>query len=256
MKRKAVLIESSNVAGQKDLAGARVDIRNWNNYLKSELGGAWLDSEIVILNKPWSKDVEAALTVDYDCYCFIAFSGHGNDGSICLNDSYLSFPTSKLKPKTEKSTLIIDSCRGVEEAKEFTFNRKIAMINEASGVVTALNALEGRSTIFASETRIYNRSIQFSNAMTAWEAALKKSSAGLVEMLSCAKGEEAGDDPDSGGYYTSLLLHSAESWNNRTTINMIHTTKDAHDYAVGLIPPQQKPEYNPSWLTFPFAVKV
>lgn len=89
-----------------------------------------------------------------------------------------------------------------------------------------------------------------------WIAALKNSSNGIVEMLSCAKGQGAGEDPMSGGYYTSLLLESAEAWNNRWTVAKTHSTKEAHDYAASKLPSQQTPQYSPSALSFPFAAKA
>ena len=68
MKRKAILIESSDVKGHTDLPGARVDIANWELFLRSDYGGGWTDSEIVILRKPFSADVEKALDQPADCY--------------------------------------------------------------------------------------------------------------------------------------------------------------------------------------------
>src|SRR2546423_6424093 len=108
MKRKAILIESSNVKGHTDLPGARVDIENWKNFLKSDLGGVWEDSEIVSLSKPYSADVERELKVDYDCYCFVAFSGHGNEGSVLLNEQWdKGFPIASLNPKSSQGTLVV-----------------------------------------------------------------------------------------------------------------------------------------------------
>ena len=83
MKRRAILIESSNVTGHDDLPGARVDVTNWRNFLKSDLGGAWEDSEIVTLRKPASQEVDLQLNAGADGYCLVAYSGHGKDGSWC-----------------------------------------------------------------------------------------------------------------------------------------------------------------------------
>ena len=79
---------------------------------------------------------------------------------------------------------------------------------------------------------------------------------GVVEMLACAKGQAADEDPSAGGYYTSLLMQSAELWDQRTIQPSTHSTKDAHDYAAAKLPSQQTPEYSPSWIDFPFAVST
>jgi hypothetical protein len=256
MKRKAILIESSNVNGYNDLPGARVDLANWVNFLKSNLGGAWEDSEIIALSKPSPTKVEMELRVDSDSYCFVAFSGHGSDGSILLDESCAGgFPIASLTPKCLRGTLIVDSCRGVEWAEFFNAQ---AAANEVLNRSVAYDALKGRATMFASSAEISEHLLLKSSGKIVthrqiWEEALKKCPNGVVEMLACAKGQAAEEDASAGGYYTSLLLQSADLWKQTTTAT-VHTTKDAHDYAAANLPQQQTPAYRPSPLAFPFAV--
>jgi hypothetical protein len=261
MKRKAILIESSSVTGLDDLPGARVDVANWRNYLKSDLGGAWEDSEIITLRKPSSQEVDLQLNAAADGYCFVAYSGHGRDGAVALNDYWVKndYPIALLKPKGLKGTLIIDSCRGVAEAKAYAFT-KAAFANQA-GHAVALNASRGRDVMFCSanelsERLILNRAGIAIKPRQKWEESLNNSSSGTVQMLACASGQGADEDPDAGGYYTSLLMQSADLWFISGTYANIHTTKDAHDYAASKLPAQQTPEYTPTGLTFPFAVKT
>ena len=263
MTRKAILIESSDVVGERDLPGARVDIANWENFLKSDLGGAWEQSEIVTLHKPTSIDVQHYLDAGKDHYCFVAFSGHGCDGTVVLNENWINngYPISNLKPKGDQGTLILDSCRGVTDAMLYSFSAtQYAFANDA-GHAVALNARYGRSVQFASaqemtESLILKRAGIVNKSREKWDDALRTKSKGLVEMLACAKGQTAGENPSAGGYYTSLLLQSADLWKNNGAISSVYTTKDAHDYAVSKLPAQQTPEYRPSWLNFPFAVEA
>lgn len=256
MKRKAILIEASNVDRQSEIPGARVDIQNWNNYLQSELGGSWSSSEIVVLRKPYSGDLEAHLKVDADCYCFVAFSGHGCEGSVVLNEHWTQFPIAMLKPKTKQGTLIVDSCRGVEEARIYSLSAKMAtatLANELNESTVIRNSMNGRITEFMSAAR---GTWPVNNHRSLWWDALRKSNSGVVHMSSCAKGQAAGEDPKAGGLYTSLLLQSAEKWQAGSGPSAIHTTKDAHDFAAKRLPQQQTPEYAPADLAFPFGVKV
>lgn len=263
MKRKAILIESSNVQGLKDLPGARVDVQNWKSFLKSDLGGAWEDAEIVMLSKPQSREVDDHLNVAADCYCFVAYSGHGSDGSVVLNDAWIDkgYSTTYLRPKGNKGTLIVDSCRGLKEAVIQSFSgTKMAFANEAGHAVVA-NARRSRSVVFSTSSELDARLIRKSYGLEikprqVWDDSLKRTSSGTVQMLSCSKGQYAGEDPSAGGYYTSLLLQSADLWNQASNFQTVHTTKDAHDYAAGKLPPQQTPEYSPYGLAFPFAVKM
>jgi len=259
MTRKAILIESSNVKDHHDLPGARLDVENWKNFLKSDLGGDWLDSEIVTLSKPWPSQVEAELKMAADCYCFLAFSGHGCDGSVVLNDSYTEFSIANLKPKSDRGTLIVDACRSVADPVALRANIKVAMANEAITKSIALEAFQGRTVVLASQpqaSEIINRMTRGIGPRVYWDKVVQGSTIGTVEMLACSKGEAAGEDASAGGYYTSLLLQSAQVWNNHTSAPASHSTRDAHNYAVANLPPQQRPEYSPSWLSFPFAVKA
>jgi hypothetical protein len=242
MNRKAILIESSAVAGQRDLPGARVDIANWIDFLKSNLGGAWTDAEMAILRKPPSSQVIAELKVPTDTYTFVAFSGHGADGRVVLNDRNSSFSISDMKPTSSRGVLIVDSCRGVETS---TYNFSV-MANRMNSMVLA-NAKVGRSTVIdeAKYPALY-RSI--------WENGFT-SSTGIVQMLACARGQGAEEDPEAGGYYTSLLMAGAELWTKEATVATTYSTREAHDHAARNLSSQQTPEYAPSGLGFPFAAK-
>ena len=254
MNRKAIIIESSNVTGESDLPGARVDQKNWVNFLKSELGGSWEDSEIITLSKPFSSDLEKHLEDNKDKYCFVAFSGHGCDGSVALNDYYKNFSVARLKPRGEKGTMVVDSCRGVEAAVEQNFSAKQILIEAAnSGRGVVANSRQGDLTKFAAEAS--TASTRSSHSVR-WLRALAGSGKGIVQMLACSKGEGAGENPKAGGYYTGLLLQSADLWEAAGGLGEIHSTRAAHDHAARKMPSQQNPEYSPAELAFPFAVSV
>jgi hypothetical protein len=261
MNRKAILIESSKIKGHTELLGARVDIENWKNFLLSDLGGAWKASEIVCLSHPFSSDVERELRSDLTAYCFVAFSGHGADGTVALNDANMSCPISMLSPKGSRGAIIVDACRGVEEAVGYTATRKIAALNEAREGPVLNRALFGKATDFAlANERSTDECLRYgfppNPERRIFEAALDKSSAGLVKMLACATGQGAAEDPLAGGYYTSLLMQAAKKWNGNYGTESVYTTKRAHDYAAEKLPPQQTPEYSPAYLEFPFAVSA
>jgi hypothetical protein len=193
-----------------------------------------------------------------DCYCFIAFSGHGEEGSIALNDYYTEYPVTELIPKCDKATVILDSCRGIQEAAQVQFSLSTLRAKAALVESIAIQASSApRGWLVA---KAFTNTAAVSNAQNPyyanWNYALSKCAKGILQMLACSKGETAGEDPNSGGAYTSLLLQSAIEWNRRQTTEEIHSTKDAHNYAAPLLQPQQVPEYFPDWLAFPFGVKA
>lgn len=254
MQRKAVLIESSDTKGQRDLPGARVDVENWDNFLRSMLGGSWSSSEIVTLRKPSSSQLASCLTVESDCYTFVAFSGHGEDGSVVLNDYEQSVSLTKLKPKSSRGVVIVDSCRGVSSGRYNFSANSVAIANRAEGSKIALNASESRTTSLKTAQTLTEAYTAVS-LRSKWDSAAAILT-GVVEMLACAKGQGAEEDASAGGYYTSLLMASADEWDKKSGTAKIFTTKNAHDYALANLPKQQTPEYSPTWLAYPFAIKT
>jgi hypothetical protein len=96
-----------------------------------------------------------------------------------------------------------------------------------------------------------------------WYEYLNASSFGIVSMYSCKIGQAAGEfppeDTDSGGFYTTFMIRSAKHWEVNAESNTCFTTKDAHDKTIEYMQKrhfQQQPQYSPSNLTFPFAVKA
>ena len=259
MNRFALVIESSNVKGQTDLPGARADAQNWVAYLKSPLGGSWLDSEIVVLNKPASTLVREHLTIHRDDYCFVCFSGHGehnrylNETVLCLNEGEQSCAVSKIKPLGDRGTLIVDACRGDAGQRRVRVEKRAATIALANQANAMLNR---QASVVA-----FNASMPRSSSP--WFTRLLSAPAGIVTMYSCSIGEGAGEydatDPVQGGYYSVTLIQVAQAWNQRTLNGNIYTTKNAHDDVVSYFQETnrgQHPEYSPSWLAYPFAVSV
>jgi len=258
MNRKAILIDASDVIGQTDLPGARVDIENWIRFLKSPLGGAWDDADVVRLHKPMSTDVTTLLETFSNRYCLVAFSGHGSNNSVVLNDYNSSCPISILKPRGSKGTMIIDSCRGFEEAVSYgSLSGKSASVLAArSDRMVIANSREGRTTDFSA---IRNRTMPMTESLQSAKGfldALEASPSAIVSMLACAAGQAAGENPKSGGFYTSAILGGAYDFHGRSGTRPIFTTREAHDFAAALMPPQQNPEYSPKDRAFPFAIKV
>ncbi|MES2659489.1 MAG: caspase family protein [Verrucomicrobiota bacterium] len=249
MKKHAILINSSDVKGESDLPGARVDINNWWNFLQSRLGGSWRSDQIHILNKPSLAELDCALNTSGDGYCFVAFSGHGTEGSISLNDLHEFCPISRLKPKGKRGTVVIDSCRGISPVKSVTF------LGEARATDVINDARAGRYTEFSEIVKKSDHALTASSADALFDEELRLSSEGIVTMYSCAKGQSAGEDPKAGGYYTSALMDAANRFLDADRKRSVLSTKEAHDHAASIVPAPQAPVYTPSYLVFPFAVR-
>lgn len=258
--RFAIIIESSNVRGQTDLPGARLDADNWITFLESDLGGAWGKEELCRLSKPTSGTLRTLVSRHFGDYVFLAFSGHGFEDynsisgkyvtKICLNDNEQAVAIDMIAP-SRLGTAVFDCCRGLEGgrrhisfANENLSNRSTVALNTKTALDEMLKKIQRRNVI----RNIFLNDIE------------KRSVRDAIRMYSCSRNEGADEDPGAGGYYTSLLLQGAAEWskaqNNNRYYN-IYTTKQAHDYAciaMTQINPQQHPEYMPSWQIYPFAV--
>lgn len=267
MRRFAIIIESSDVKGKDDLPGARLDAQNWERFLKSDLGGAWVGDEMRVMNKPHSWELRGILDEHINDYVFLAFSGHGGEDvvthavMICLNDSEKEVPVDDVSPKAF-GTAVFDCCRCLDRSGRAivatctdsmeSFSNKIAVVNERSSPliearVAALLSSQGHKRLFLSA---------LSQKMSPPCANLSS-----VRMYACASDESAMDeDENAGGYYTTFLIESAKAWGLRVArTHHVYSTKDAHDDACVRMArknPQQHPEYVPTWQSYPFAVST
>lgn len=254
IKKFAIIIESHNVAGQKIIPGAKKDAEQWHTYLRSDLGGAWAESEIVVMNKPPLGDVQSLLAAHSGDYLFVAFSGHGyeqvsyygNTVKACLNDNEQDVAIDLIRPKYF-GTAVFDCCRGLEYAE------RIAICNEAV-------AMDSFSATCREQEMNKQAAIRRVLCRAAFDVDLQKRQGQVsVRMLSCASNESAGENPSAGGYYTTLLMAGARKWERGFVGRGIYSTFDAHLFAcakMAQLNSRQHPQYVPSNQIYPFAVSV
>ena len=251
MNRLAIIIESSHVAGEDDLPGARLDARNWEEFLASELGGAWDKSEIYVRHSPSSAEVRSILNIHQNDYIFLVFSGHGceSNGRVycCLNDKELLVDSWNLTPWL--GTAVFDCCRGVPEESGRVAamdSCKLALANESYSVCNSARLQEIIRREVIKNTFMNNIRLSGQNH--------------TVRMFACAKGQGADESPEAGGLYTSLLIDGARERKKSFLPGLrsnVYTTYEAHVHAkteMLTVAPQQTPEYYPDGLQYPFAI--
>lgn len=265
--RFALIIESSNVAGEKDLPGARADARNWKSFLMSNLGGAWSEDEIIVCEKPKAEWVRRIVRDHAEGYMFLVFSGHGQmvldrttctyKSCVCLNDEERDVRIDSIMPQ-RKGTAVFDCCRSMPHSGAFAKCGRV--LNESF----ALDGLSNESAAL-NTGELYIRSC----CRHGFERGIDSlASFRAVKMFACSEGEGAGEDPGAGGFYTSLLIASAHIWESADRhrgdivipgVNVL-STYEAHEMACNGVMVKTKggqvPKYSPIGQVYPFAIRV
>jgi len=140
--RRALLVASPDAHDL--LPGARQDVSNYEDFLRSTEGGAWEHGEITKLFNPTKKNLFDAVSAlsGYD-YVFITFSGHGthhvgkdlSESSVELN-KYESCYVYEINPRNKRHLVVVDSCRAVVSITEELIKRSLTALNAAMTEIT------------------------------------------------------------------------------------------------------------------------
>lgn len=201
VNRKALLIGSPGKEDTSDyLEGVARDLQNYNHFLRSPVGGAWLSREIFILDDPSSSAIVAAAeTLKLVDYSFVLFSGHGYHSPktrstvICLRNNE-ELNSDKLRGGAGKHTLILDCCRVVERAR--MAEDALARLDKA-----AVELNEGHCRQY-------------------YDQRISECPPGQIVLHSCDLNETSGDDSRRGGYYAYSLIDGADTWAENEETNL------------------------------------
>lgn len=194
--RKAVLI---GCPGDRNnfLEGVKQDIKNICNYLKSDKGGAWYDSEIeVIYNPTFDKVSSVVHSVNVD-YTFIYFSGHGFTNTddhrmLCLKDYDMS--DKFLLNESPRQLIIVDACR-----------------NYIAPGITGIPDFGEQWDHFDATSPIHDL----------FDKYIENSPNGKLIIHATKQGEFSYDSPN-GGYFTQALLHVSTRIKNKNNCDPVH----------------------------------
>lgn len=238
MTRRALIIFCNNTkSGQ--LTGPVKDNLHFRNFLMSNAGGNWRESEIKSLPNPTVNQVRQAVAAFMQGagYTFVLFSGHGfiheqnRHQYVELRDGNLSILD--LRTTAPRQTLIIDACRGFYLPDE--------LIEKAYGDVF-------ESFIGGIPTReIFDKAVQ--QAEMGWT------------ILFAASVNETALDTNNGGAYLLSLLEIAELWKEKDQTHHFLPLLTAHNWAKKYLNQNFETSQIPSMNTekrlhyFPFAVQ-
>ena len=236
MTRRAILIGASPVADPLQFVGA--DIALWGEFLQSNVGGAWDESEILdathFCRAALLRELAQSKSADY---ALIIFAGHGFTTKTDLPWTELTLILEsgetllerELNPGTPRCCIVLDCCR--------TRGENIEPI------------MEHRKSASLEETYAAVRSRQ------AYDSALAQSEMGAVSVYATGDNSAAADKSS----FSQHLIWSAANWAHSN--QGILTIKDAVWISAEELTkthPQQHAEYHGGRrLThYPFAVSA
>ena len=239
-KRRALIFGNMGVKGYKGseyIDGVNLDLINFYNYIRSDIGGAWMQSEIKLflpneINKTQLLDcIRAQGHVDY---WLIFFSGHGSSDQNgddflevkpeSLDDDWLCYIREIVNAVGyTRMALITDACRSYYPINESAENSKIRYFSDG-GRISSLDSLRYRE--------IYNNALK------------ELPSPSYYIAQSCNSLEVSNDSGEYGGEYISALIEKAKGLAKvarvlkdmkRDTTPAVISLSSAHDAAVPVV---------------------
>lgn len=252
MSRKALIIAVPEAPGEDHLPGASVDGSRWRDWLASDNAGAWEQGEVELLVNPTIAVVRARIEQMRVCeYTFVACSGHGRHlRDATLGTSYDTFvlgdgheiKENELIPRNGKATLLMDSCRKVEEVL-----RKLA---SDARMKTAAFVERDMHYRFRCKEMFNNH--------------VRQCPSGTIKLKACSLNGTASEDPEgrTGGFFTFAMITPSERRGATISANLrkpIIDLRDAFNLAVPIVQelePNQMPVFEPGRRSdfYPFAV--
>jgi len=240
MKRKALIIGNSGDSQnpKEYLEGVKKDVKNYNSFLQSNIGGAWYEHEIVLsLDESKAEVLQKIENIknEKNDFIFILFSGHGSYSSwkecrkLYIYEEYIY--EKDLLYAADKQITIMDTCAGIEE--------DMLHVCFESESVNMDNIKKSR--------RDYRR---------IYEEEITKCSNQQVILYSSSIDESSGDDSELGGYFAYSLLTVAEY-----TGKEVLSSKEAYLIAKEKVQEKTNEEQNPQCRcikadnTLPFSIK-
>lgn len=237
ISRRAIIIgNNTGYRAPVFLKGVDKDLFNYNNFLRSDAGGAWLQSEIKILHNCGRREIISTINKCNADYSFVVFSGHGfinsKDGLtyVCVNNGYID--ETELDTGINKQTLLLDCCREVSAGLGESFEKG--------------DIIQKRQTI----RKIFSPRRKF-------DRALELSGNGQFTGYACEVDETSGDNLTMGGIYSSALLKIGRLFGLRD-----QTKRDwlpiriAHNYAAKKISMNPFTNQTPSHIVIPKSMKL
>lgn len=235
--RKAIIITSPGTSPShpKYLAGALLDARHIVAYLRSAVGGAWVDNEIRVLQNP---NIEVVVS-EFGCtnvdYLLVYFAGHGshngNQTILHLNES-AALGEKALSGCAKRQLTIIDACR----------------------VQVRTGGLGDPIT----ESKKHPILIDENEARACFDRAINHAPEEYHTLYACNVGQTSKESAVEGGHFTSALLQSAWNWasQQKGVLDAGNAAFAAWQMmqAQGITPEIQQPVVSANPIYLPFAV--
>lgn len=163
---------------------------NYSNYFKSIAGGAWEETEIIIISNPLTVNLKSFFENNKPDYAIIVLIGHGatqNNKQLFKVNKDEIIQAGEFNYNIEKQLIIIESCRCSREDIPFVnLTDKVISYKNGGKFLMPLNRKSAK--------KLYN--VQLMNCKN-----------GIVVCFACKKNEVA-----RNFFFSKTLLESSHNW--------------------------------------------
>jgi len=209
LKRKALLIGNSKVT--PPLPGVEKDLLRYENFLITNYGGAWNNSEIIVsLNDDYSTLLTKKNNLNGADYSFVLIAGHGRheknqtfsgikeETCLWINEND-TIPVSDLFPTVRRCTILVDVCRNI-----------VHIMKAFSKAEFYTEAIKRRDGLYLTREEYRNK----------YDRTIINCPENRIIMYSCNIDQTAGDDGD-GGVFSNNMLNTVKCDNRGSVIDIL-----------------------------------
>ena len=218
MIRRAILI-SDNGGVEDNISATKEDVKNYRDFLMSNIGGAWTNSEIETHRNPNYNIINDLRNYEYD-YTITMVSSHGGvkkeNGKLYLYLNNRLYDCVHFVNKSKRQLMIFDCCRTYLEEEQYDYKQF------------------SQESVYTNFATISHRFKYNSYIETCGEA--------IIILYSCKVNQASRLDEELGSFFINSLISAAKYKSQSSGIVTVKEALELSKEYIKQYPTNQIPE--------------